>query len=597
MRLPYQSRDTRYKRPFGAVATGQTVEIDFPVPASLGADHVNLVVRGDFSLTVVLAYTRTDGDFAVFSGAFSLPKSGVYFYRFEIVMPDGIMHFVGKDEQGKAISGDWLPEWQLSVYDADYRTPDAFKGGVIYHVFVDRFHRIPDGRTPRFGYLKQWNEDVTIADADGVYRANDFFGGNLQGIRAKLDYFLSLGVTALYLSPVFEAASNHRYDTADYTRIDPLLGTDEDFRALTEEAKAKGISVILDGVFNHTGADSIYFNKFGHYPSLGAYQSVDSPYYNWYSFSHFPDRYACWWGVTVVPSIRRDALSFQDMIAGEGGVIDRWCRLGAAGWRLDVVDELSMPFVKRLRLAAKRNDALLIGEVWEDASTTYRYGERREYFYGKELDGVMNYPFRTAILHYVLEGDARMFADEIMTIVENYPKPALDCSMTLIGTHDTVRILNRLAPIETPATKWERLHYRMPEDAYLESVERVKLAATLQFVLPGIPTIYYGDECGMEGFEDPINRRPYYVGSESLLAYYRRLGALRRQYRDDFCADTEVYADAGVAIIRRGKLTAFVNAGKSGYELDAPMRDLIGGKTVSVVEKGKAVLIRSGEER
>ena len=179
-----------------------------------------------------------------------------------------------------------LPDWQLTVYDKSFVVPDTIKGGVIYHIFADRFAHAGKDVQPRYGYLKKWGEKVTVREPDGSYRANDFFGGNFKGITGKLDYLASLGVTEIYLSPIFESSSNHRYDTGDYMKIDPLLGTEDDFRELITQARKRGIGIILDGVFNHSGADSVYFNQLGHYDSVGAYQSKDSPYYDWYYFRH-----------------------------------------------------------------------------------------------------------------------------------------------------------------------------------------------------------------------------------------------------------------------------------------------------------------------
>lgn len=380
--LLFSSRETCYKKPFGAVATESDIEITFPVKESFLAEGVDMIVRlGEKTKKYSLTKIKTENGYDIFYVKFSLKQKGVYFYRFEIAK-NGVLFFVGRSYNGKAKIQDWLPEWQLSVYDKNYKTPTIYNGGVVYHIFADRFCYKGPIRYPKYGVLKQWHEDVTIMDEDGVYRANDFFGGNFQGMISKLDYLEALGVNIIYLSPIFEASSNHRYDTGDYSKIDYLLGDEKDFEELIEKAAQKNIAIMLDGVFNHTGSDSLYFNRFGHYPSLGAYQSKQSPYYHWYTFNRFPDDYVCWWGIEVVPTISRTAYDFQDMIAGENGVLKKRTSQGVKGWRLDVVDKLSSSFVEKIRSAIKSADpdALVIGEVWEDASTKHSYGEERRIF-------------------------------------------------------------------------------------------------------------------------------------------------------------------------------------------------------------------------
>ena len=565
--LKFDSRNITYKTPFGAVATHQRVHLLFPVDKAIGAVGVGLVLRAEKTWKFDMHFAGSEGEYDNYKIEFILPSAGVYYYRFEIVTEKGIV-FVGKDESGKAIVGDWLPEWQLTCYDNSYVTPNWLKGGVIYHIFPDRFNRVEDNVRPVKGPFKQWNEPLTIVDPDGVYRANDFYGGNARGVMAKLPYLQELGVTCIYFSPVFESYSNHRYDTADYTKIDRLFGSEQDFKALIDEAEKYGISIILDGVFNHTGADSIYFNKFDTYPEKGAYQSKDSKYYDWFTFQEFPDVYDCWWGCTVVPTVSRKAKSFQDFITGEGGVIDKWTRLGVKGWRLDVVDELSTPFVRAIRESAKRvsSEIAVIGEVWEDASTKESYGEKRTYFLGKELDGVMNYPFRTAIINALLQKDGIAFKNAVYDIMENYPKCALDCCMGLIGTHDTIRILNVLAEVKIPATKKEKLDYVLTKEEYDRGVRRVKLASSLQFFLPGVPTVYYGDEIGMDGFEDPVNRRPYAWDNPNLelLEHYKMLGKIHKEFGNEDCV---INALKGIIEIKRGCYVLTVDLVKENFSI------------------------------
>lgn len=590
----FDAWNKEYKKPFGAVYAGRRIELKFPVLKTLKADKVVLVLRRhDVSVQKVLKKTEREGDYDVFRGSFTVKTAGITYYRFEIHSGETV-YFCGRNADGGAIIGDWLPEWQLTVYEKGFHTPDWLKGGLIYHVFVDRFCHAGEWKQPEVGVLKRWDEDVTVVDPDGVYRADDFFGGNLKGITAMLPYLSEMFITALYLSPVFKSMSNHRYDTADYMKIDDLLGTEEDFEELISKASEYGIGIILDGVFNHTGADSVYFNKFHRFPSLGAYESKESPYYPWYTFTEFPDEYACWWGVTVVPTVNRGAIGFQNLIAGENGVLEKWTKKGVKGWRLDVVDELSTEFVEKIRDRIKTVDpeAVVIGEVWEDASTKVSYGEERQYLFGKELDGVMNYPFKEAIFEYLREKDAEKFRRQVMTIIENYPKEVLDVSMSLIGTHDTVRALNTAGETYGEEfTKAEKLNFVMSKGQYENARKMLQLASAIQYFLPGVPSLYYGDEIGMQGFDDPINRRPFSsVWDMRLLMHYKLLGGIRANHQNAMKSDAEIFAEKGIVIIKRGVLKLAVNPTMHDAALPKTVLDLLTKQYTSLVPSKTAII-------
>ena len=361
---------------------------------------------------------------------------------------------------------------------------------------------------------------------------SDFFGGDLKGVREKLPYLKKLGVTCLYFNPIFESHSNHRYDTADYSKIDPQLGTEQDFSELCAAAKELGIWVILDGVFSHTGSDSVYFNREGRYPEPGAYQSQETPYSSWYSFRSWPDSYDCWWNFDTLPNVRETDPSYNSYINGEAGIVRKWLRAGASGWRLDVADELPDEFIDRLAETAKaeKPDALVLGEVWEDASNKSAYGVRRRYLLGNQLDSVMNYPFRDAIFGFLLGNDPRHFAEIVENLVENYPAQCLHLLMNHIGTHDTERALTVLGgePSGGRGREWQSAQRLSAEQRELGK-RRLKLASLIQYLLPGVPCLYYGDEAGMEGYRDPFNRACYPWGREDqeLLRWYETLGALR----------------------------------------------------------------------
>ncbi len=347
----------------------------------------------------------------------------------------------------------------------------------------------------------------------------------------------SLGVGAIYLNPIFEASSNHKYDTADYMKIDPGFGDDDSFKALVKAAGEHGISLILDGVFSHTGADSIYFNRFGNYDSLGACQGEQSAFFDWYHFKRFPDHYDSWWGVDDLPTVNKWNSSYQAFIFGKkSSVIRHYLAMGARGWRLDVADELPDEFIQNIKsaMAETAPDTVLLGEVWEDASNKISYGQRRRFLLGRELHSVTNYPFRLAALDYMLgKNSAFTFADRLMSLKENYPEDNAAMALNLIGSHDRIRVITLLGDAPEDLTESEKEYYKLPPDKYALAKQRLKILVLIQFAAAGVPCVYYGDEAGMQGFDDPYNRAPFPWGAEDaeLTAHYRALGMLRHQYK------------------------------------------------------------------
>lgn len=455
-------------------------------------------------------------------------KPGLYFYSFQA---DEICFGLNEEDYTAAQN---CPEFHLTVTAKNYSTPNKFKGGTIYQIFPDRFAKEGETVLEKGKILREdWGGTPTYLPVNGIVKNNDFFGGNLAGMRGKLDYLSNLGITALYLNPIFHAASNHRYDTGDYETIDPLLGTEKEFADFLTDCKSRGISVVLDGVFNHTGDDSKYFNKYGNYPSVGAYQSKNSPYYPWYDFQNHPNRYAAWWGIEILPAVNDNNKEFINYITGENGILAKWQKLGVDGWRLDVADELSDAFIRQIRSRVKAQDenALLIGEVWEEADDKIAYSVRRKYFQGEELDGVMNYPLKNAILSAVQNEDFTSVYRVMNRLIDRYPKCSLDVLWNSLSTHDTYRVLTALSGI-IPQEKEVRSTYVMSSDLRQKATEKEKFAATLQFTLPGIPCLYYGDELGMEGYEDPFNRKcfPQEINEEcALLSFYQTLANLRKK--------------------------------------------------------------------
>ena len=528
--LLFDPRDERYKSPYGAVSAGTVVHFALRPERAQAFSRAVLTARFESRanelVRIFLPWSGRDGERDVFAG--SLPTGdyvGLIFYSFRLEGLDGRTRTLG--------------EYQLTVYDGCEQVPAWFGEGTCYQIFPDRFRRsrIPDpgGMVGGRSVHAAWQEEPEYRpDARGEVRNRDFFGGDLKGVLEQLPYLQSLGVETLYFNPIFEAAENHRYGTADYEHVDPMLGCDADFSALCQAAHARGMRVILDGVFNHTGFVSRYFNGDGFYPQPGAAQSRQSPYYPWFHFQHWPDRFDSWWGIYTLPAVNEGEDSYRDyIIRGERSIVRRWLQAGADGWRLDVADELPDWFIAKIRTAVEETkpDAVLIGEVWEDASNKISYSQRRHYLLGTELHGVMNYPFRTALLAYLQGGNADDFREAMETLRENYPPAAFYSAMNFLGTHDTPRILTVLGADTVPQSKNERAAYHLTPAQRLKGAALVRLAALVLFTFPGSPMVYYGDEAGMEGFEDPFNRGSYPWGKEDqgLKTWFTNLGHLRRQ--------------------------------------------------------------------
>lgn len=461
---------------------------------------------------------------------------GLYFFKIELDTPFGRIFAYPDKSEVRFTSSEACPLFQMSVSDFKYSAPSELYGGVIYHIFVDRFRRggdVPINDGARL--IEEWGDVIPeYPEYRGApLKNNTFYGGTLWGVIDKLDYIASLGTTAIYLSPIFSSVSNHKYDTADYMSVDEMLGGDRALKELIAKAREYGIGIILDGVFNHTGADSIYFNRYGRFSSLGAYQSSGSPYYEWYDFQSHPDKYTSWWGIEILPRINPDIKSCRDYFVGEGGVVDKYSSMGILGFRLDVVDELSDSFVKdiKARLNSNNNSSVLYGEVWEDASNKIAYGRRRSYYLGEELDGVMNYPLREGIIDYILNKKTEKLRYALSDIINNSPTRISNLQMNLLGTHDTERILTVLGGEASEGRSNSYLaEKKLSVDERACALVKLKSAYTVLATLPGIPTIFYGDEAGLEGYHDPFNRMPYPWGKENkaLIEHYRLIGRIRK---------------------------------------------------------------------
>ncbi|MBM7836721.1 glycoside hydrolase family 13 protein [Clostridium sardiniense] len=513
----HNSHNLSYRKPFGAVDIGKYVSISIDV--DIDAEVYLNLIKFDLSKYRKLMIKEDDK-----SNRFNIEINtdnlcGVNNYYFEIIYNNEIIYYGNNEDELGGIGKQYVGNpktYQLTVYK-ERKVPSWYKEGIIYQIFVDRFcngnddGKINNPKRNSFIYGNWDDYPMYIKDEHGNVVRWDFYGGNLRGIIKKLSYIKSLGASIIYMNPIFEAISCHKYDTGDYEKIDEMFGTEEDFKALCYEAKKLDMKIILDGVFSHTGSDSKYFNKYGNYDTLGAYQSKESRYYNWYRFNEYPDKYECWWGFNNQPNIdelNEDYINY--IVKDNKSIISKWMNLGAYGWRLDVADELPDEFIKIIKdkMLNVNNDSVLIGEVWEDASNKVSYSKRREYFFGDELDSVTNYPLRDVIIKCLTGSiSTKYFAKRIMSLYENYPIENFYSNINLLGNHDTERIFTMLE----------------------EDKELLKLAIAIQMTIPGVPLIYYGDEVGLTGGKDPYNRKtyPWKSPNTEILDIYKRLIGIR----------------------------------------------------------------------
>ena len=583
MRILYDSKNTKYKRPFGCIKQDEECTVNLYIPSSCMTTNVTAEFDTDSGhfASFPLHLDSSADSYDIYTGTFSISETNLYFYYFKITTRDGSFDLYKQGERDTNIgAGD---KWQLTCYPKNGYAENDFAGKVMYQIFPDRFFR-ENEPLPEEKLQPYWvHEDVHDCpeyrpNSEGKILNNDFFGGNLRGIEQKIGYLKSLGVSVIYLNPIFMAYSNHRYDTCNYMKIDPLLGTEEDFVSLCEAAHKSDIRIILDGVFSHTGSNSIYFDKNNVFGG-GAFSDPNSPYRKWYNFSEYPNKYASWWGIETLPCVNEMCPEYLEyIITGDDSAVRHWLRLGADGFRLDVADELPDEFIKLLRdtVHEEKKNSVVIGEVWEDASNKTAYDIRRRYFSDAELDSVMNYPFMQAIIALAREqSTAENFASSVMTIAENYPEPVLNRLMNSLSTHDTARVMTVLSGADMGMARDAKAHYVMTDEETARAHTRIMLCVMLQFVLPGCPCIYYGDEIGMEGFEDPFNRRYFDWDKDggALLSFVRHMAKLKNSLKALQRGSVTVTADDGIIKITRKlgleTVCAVVNTNAAPYTIKA----------------------------
>ncbi|WP_322152140.1 4-alpha-glucanotransferase [Paratractidigestivibacter sp.] len=627
MRARHVTSEKEYRTPFGAAQLGGVV--------TLGID----IWDDDVTFCTLRVWTDAHGEQLIemrgeehsdhlhFSVDYKPAETGIVWYSFDIEASDGSVWRYGARPgwttgEGAFAYGD-PPSFQLTVFEPRATQPDWYKNGIVYQIFPDRFARgegwrelaekaLEDHQSgPERVLVEDWDTPVTYkrkSETNLAIARWDFYGGTLDGICSKLGYLKGLGITVIYLNPIFDAASNHRYDTADYLRIDPMLGDEAAFGRLCDEAAEMGISVVLDGVWNHCGRDSKYFNRDENYPEPGAWQAhkdgADSPYANWFTFND-DDTYAGWWGNQDMPAFRADSEDYHELICGRDGVVRKWLRAGAAGWRMDVADELTDEFIAQIKdaILAEKEDGVLIGEVWEDASNKTAYGKLRQYFEGKELDGVMNYPLRAGLLDYVCGHiGASELASRLEQLRENYPREAFYSCLNLLGSHDRERLFTMLgnAPDPDSMSEAERAAYKLDDGQAGLAMSRLWLTVLLQMTLPGVPCVYYGDELGLEGLRDPFNRGtfPWGGGRRDCFNIVRNCIAIRKTLPVLTDGDFEPFSsgDDVFGFWRRGEdgsqVCVLVNASLSdSHTVRVPMVD----EGVSDVVSGMGPKVEHGQ--
>ncbi len=546
----YYTHNKRLDRS-SAFESGETCGIEFVIPRALGTKDLKIEIFDQTQgvklkeKSAELSRTVRDKDiYSVKLGKGFLDK-GLYFYKVVINTLAGDFFAKSEDFSRITFSGEDGSFFQLSFSDFSESRSSVLRGGVIYHIFVDRFSK-DEEVVPKKGarLVEDWTTIPEYPEYPGAFMYNNtFYGGTLRSAEKRLDYVRSLGVNIIYLSPIFESPSNHKYDTADYMRTDSMFGSDEALRSFLKSAEKKGMSVILDGVFNHTGADSIYFNRYGNYDSPGAYQSKDSEFYGWYTFKNYPDEYEAWWGIEILPRINTGNREFESFITDK--VIPKYRKMGIAGLRLDVADELSDEFIAKIKQALSPDEkTVLYGEVWEDASNKIAYGKRKKYYLGDELDGVMNYPLRKGLIEYFRYKKCDELKYALTDIINNAPKRIRDMQMNILGTHDTERIITALGGAAAESkTNEELASLKMTKEEREVATSRLISAYTVLATLPGLPAVFYGDEAGLEGYSDPFNRMPYPKHpDQKILNHYKKIGQIRKNNDVYQCGEYKLIA-------------------------------------------------------
>lgn len=520
---------------------GEVFKVSIKIPFSFGwIERVNFYVQDSSKRNVYqMQHIKNENDYAIFGTVVSLETCAICHYYFSFEANGQFLYYKKENITGNSsITKEEM--WKQSV---SFVVPDWAKGANMYHIFVDRFNKSSTktlNPMPMRRIHKDWNEPPYIGvDCDGNWNI-DFFGGDLIGIVEAMPYLKNLNIDILYLSPICQSQSNHRYDTGDYETVDPYAGSNDDLKALCKVCHKLGIKVILDAVFNHTGNDSKYFNEYGHYNSLGAFQSKDSPFYDFYKKHWFQGntRFSYWWGMKNLPECDSSSPNWREYICGIGGVIDKWFSLGIDGLRLDVADELSDEFIEEIAKAVKRNksDGFILGEVWKNPMRM-----NRDYISsGRGMHSVMNYLLIDALIRYYKYSDIWKLDNTLKEVISEYPDDTIYTLMNFTSTHDISRAIEIFGSesfqqngewawnLLNDSHDWIKSHH-LSENEYNYGKMTLKSYMTCLAFLPGIFSIFYGDEVGLQGIGNLANRAPFPWGYEDddLLDFFRTICKIR----------------------------------------------------------------------
>ncbi len=587
----HDSRSLQFKQPFGAQPVG--TPILFAMSSKPGISAVTLMIEKrrlegnqevlEYTPTAALPMTLAQSDqAAVWQANYVFEQPAVYGYWFDVTI-DG-QHYAYQNnsdvvywtrEKGSNGVGKMEPfpdsnerfkairRFRHTTYQKNFTVPSWASKAVYYYIFPERFRNGNLNNDPKMGVSRYHNGQIEVHKnwldrpykpgtgdgSDSTYN-NDFFGGDLQGIIDKLGYIADLGANVIYMTPIFKAASNHKYDTADYTQVDPAFGSNEDFTRLTNEAKLRGIKVMVDASLNHVGADSLYFDRFGNYGGSGAFANEKinptSPYADWFIFDPSKPtaelQYRGWVGVSDLPELNKNSAAFRAFVlTSPDSITKRWLTAGASGWRMDVTPWVPDDFWRQWRKVVKETDpqAMTVAETWWDSS---------KFFLGDMFDSTMNYIFRNTVLDYVNGGDAKKLYANLELTRELYPAQSFHSLMNLLGSHDQARPMHIFGATD-----------EQNEATLSVAKDRLKLAVQFQMWFPGSPAVYYGDEVGMLGGEDPYNRAAYPwsdLGGKpdnALLAEFKALITMRRQHPilSEGKLHAPLFLDANVIVLLR----------------------------------------------
>ena len=531
---------------------GGKFKITVQIPFELGwIERVKLNVTTKWQKNVYqMQHVKNEKDMAYFETEIELSNNAIYHYCFSFEANGQFQYYKKENTSGDNSVTDGEC-WKMSV---NFNVPDWAKGAIMYHIFVDKYRRtysLKKEPITRRKIHKNWDEPSLCGPDDDGNWTRDFHCGDLKGISDTIKYLKELGVEIIYLSPIVESQSTHRYDAADYKKVDSYAGTNQMLKELCQKAHQNGIRIVLDAVFNHTGNDSVYFNQFGTYDSIGAYQvekdekykGLKSPYSEYYKkYCHYGIHdFEYWWGMGNLPVCDGNSKKWRDFICGNGGVIDTWFELGIDGLRLDVADELSDEFIEEVHNAVTRNkpDGFILGEVWEQNPMNRGYISST-----KGMHSIMNYQLVDGLIRFYKYSDIWKLDRVLKDIFTEYPTETIQTLMNFTSTHDISRAIeifggndfNQYSQWgwdliqEKNNPEWIKQH-QMTKEEYLYGKMTYKSYCFALTFLPGIFSIFYGDEVGTKGIGNLVNRAPYPWGKrdKDLLKYFRELGKIRKK--------------------------------------------------------------------